>query len=99
MIPYRLMIWPMCRVTKKTYSIPQQGAQFFTCAPPRPLLNSLGNRVCIAPNIGVIAQLGERLNGIQEVRGSIPRGSTKTLKAAPQGGGFWFFGHDNSFIC
>ena len=25
---------------------------------------------------GVVAQLGERLNGIQEVRGSIPRGST-----------------------
>ena len=26
--------------------------------------------------IGAIAQLGERLNGIQEVRGSIPRSST-----------------------
>src|SRR5947208_2445256 len=26
---------------------------------------------------GAIAQLGERLNGIQEVRGSTPRGSTK----------------------
>jgi hypothetical protein len=26
---------------------------------------------------GVIAQLGERLNGIQEVGGSIPPGSTK----------------------
>ena len=25
---------------------------------------------------GAIAQLGERLNGIQEVRGSIPRSST-----------------------
>ena len=25
---------------------------------------------------GAVAQLGERLNGIQEVRGSIPRGST-----------------------
>ncbi len=25
---------------------------------------------------GVVAQLGERLNGIQEVRGSIPLGST-----------------------
>jgi hypothetical protein len=33
---------------------------------------------------GAIAQLGERLNGIQEVRGSIPRSSTiiglKSLK-------------------
>ena len=27
-------------------------------------------------SIGAIAQLGERLNGIQEVRGSIPRSST-----------------------
>jgi hypothetical protein len=29
---------------------------------------------------GVIAQLGERLNGIQEVGGSIPPGSTKQIK-------------------
>jgi hypothetical protein len=29
--------------------------------------------------IGAIAQLGERLNGIQEVRGSIPRSSTNPL--------------------
>jgi hypothetical protein len=28
---------------------------------------------------GAIAQLGERLNGIQEVRGSIPRSSTNLL--------------------
>jgi hypothetical protein len=28
---------------------------------------------------GAIAQLGERLNGIQEVRGSIPLGSTIVL--------------------
>ena len=27
-------------------------------------------------NIGAVAQLGERLNGIQEVRGSTPLGST-----------------------
>ena len=32
--------------------------------------------------LGAIAQLGERLNGIQEVVGSIPSGSTKkTLRA------------------
>ena len=30
---------------------------------------------------GAIAQLGERLNGIQEVRGSTPLGSTKSLIA------------------
>ena len=29
---------------------------------------------------GAIAQLGERLNGIQEVGGSIPPGSTKFFK-------------------
>ena len=29
-----------------------------------------------APNLGAIAQLGERLHGMQEVRGSIPRSST-----------------------
>ena len=29
------------------------------------------------PFQGAVAQLGERLNGIQEVRGSIPRSSTK----------------------
>ena len=28
---------------------------------------------------GAVAQLGERLNGIQEVEGSIPFGSTKFL--------------------
>ena len=30
------------------------------------------------PTDGAIAQLGERLNGIQEVSGSIPLGSTKS---------------------
>ena len=30
----------------------------------------------VQSDCGVVAQLGERLNGIQEVRGSIPRGST-----------------------
>jgi len=29
-------------------------------------------------NFGALAQLGERYNGIVEVRGSIPLGSTKT---------------------
>jgi hypothetical protein len=34
---------------------------------------------------GAIAQLGERLNGIQEVRGSTPLGSTRSLAlAVPQ---------------
>jgi hypothetical protein len=30
--------------------------------------------------VGAVAQLGERLNGIQEVRGSIPLGSTSDIK-------------------
>ena len=30
---------------------------------------------CYAPLVGGVAQLGERLNGIQEVRGSIPLAS------------------------
>ncbi len=33
--------------------------------------------------VGGIAQLGERLNGIQEVSGSIPLISTKTKKESP----------------
>ncbi len=32
---------------------------------------------------GAVAQLGERLNGIQEVRGSIPLGSTKSILNHP----------------
>ena len=32
---------------------------------------------------GAIAQLGERLNGIQEVRGSIPRSSTNLYIKIP----------------
>ncbi len=32
---------------------------------------------------GAIAQLGERLNGIQEVRGSTPLGSTKHSTVEP----------------
>ncbi len=28
------------------------------------------------PTVGAVAQLGERVNGIHEVRGSIPLGST-----------------------
>ena len=37
--------------------------------------------------VGAVAQLGERLNGIQEVRGSIPLGSTKSPRPAfPMGG-------------
>ena len=34
---------------------------------------------CGAPTGGAVAQLGERLNGIQEVEGSIPFGSTQIM--------------------
>ena len=34
---------------------------------------------------GVVAQLGERLNGIQEVRGSIPLSSTSLYKGSKTG--------------
>ena len=33
-------------------------------------------RAAVERFVGAVAQLGERLNGIQEVRGSIPLGST-----------------------
>lgn len=35
-------------------------------------------------NSGAIAQLGERLNGIQEVGGSIPLGSTSSSSQASE---------------
>ena len=36
----------------------------------------------VAPSRGAIAQLGERLHGMQEVGGSIPPSSTKTATGA-----------------
>ena len=43
------------------------------------LANPLGQGYYFAPQRrGAIAQLGERLHGMQEVSGSIPLGSTKT---------------------
>ena len=40
---------------------------------------------------GAIAQLGERLNGIQEVGGSIPPGSTSAIKGLSEMSGWPFF--------
>jgi hypothetical protein len=43
---------------------------------------------------GAVAQLGERLNGIQEVRGSIPRSSTINYKGLRRKlGSFFVFPH------
>jgi hypothetical protein len=39
--------------------------------------------------IGAIAQLGERLHGMQEVGGSIPPGSTKSRPLKPLPSGFF----------
>ena len=76
MIPYPLTISPMCRVTRKTSdSVSGRG---FSLAPPRTLYyTARATEFLLRQGIGVIAQLGERLNGIQEVGGSIPPGSTK----------------------
>ncbi|VXA86616.1 conserved hypothetical protein [Aeromonas veronii] len=45
-------------------------------APPSLRMNGRQNH-SFSTEFGVIAQLGERLHGMQEVRGSIPRSSTK----------------------
>ena len=45
--------------------------------------------VDILYNVGGIAQLGERLHGMQEVSGSIPLSSTKTRSLSSRG-----LGHD-----
>ena len=80
MIRFRWMIWRMFPATRKSckfFEGPRKGA-FFLLHPPaafrkhrpsqRPTLAVVGN--------GVIAQMGERLNGIQEVGSSILPGST-----------------------
>ncbi len=52
-------------------------ARFFPCTYPTPRLNTRGQTAWPLLN-GALAQLGERLHGMQEVRGSIPLGSTNT---------------------
>jgi hypothetical protein len=42
--------------------------------------NLFGSMVSVRGLFGLVAQLVERLNGIQEVRGSIPLGSTDSVK-------------------
>ena len=46
-------------------------------APVHPNESCIGRRSAALENCGAIAQLGERFNGIEEVVGSIPSGSTK----------------------
>jgi hypothetical protein len=47
------------------------------------LLTELGTLRKVRRSVGAIAQLGERLHGMQEVGGSIPPSSTKTSKNRP----------------
>ena len=54
------------------------------CQDPRP---ALFRRL---PQCGAIAQLVERLNGIQEVSGSTPLGSTTGHLSEPAPALFWF---------
>ena len=64
------------------FSIILFGVLFFACPGPcgwdRQWL--LGKNAGPNENWGAIAQLGERLNGIQEVRGSIPLSSTNLVQ-------------------
>ncbi|MDB5659225.1 MAG: hypothetical protein JWS10_1840 [Cypionkella sp.] len=60
-----------------------RGLHFSTCTPSRPPLNSGDEdtrRAQRRDKDGAIAQMGERLNGIQEVMSSILIGSTKQIK-------------------
>ena len=49
----------------------------FRLIPPAALRNHPRTAGDCHPGFGALAQLGERYNGIVEVRGSIPLGSTK----------------------
>lgn len=53
---------------------------FLLACPPRLAYIAPHADACVRTSGGAIAQLGERLNGIQEVSGSIPLGSTKSHK-------------------
>jgi hypothetical protein len=52
------------------------------------LLTSIGLIVIISRKKGAVAQLGERLNGIQEVVGSIPISSTNYINKLQNWGCF-----------
>ena len=45
----------------------------------RPAVTEQSQNIVRVPEDGAIAQLGERLHGMQEVGGSIPPGSTKLI--------------------
>jgi hypothetical protein len=51
---------------------------------------------CLVFSLGVIAQLGERMNGIHEVDGSIPSGSTTRRQRQRPPGAVSFLGGQNT---
>ena len=82
-------------------SCPLPGAPSGCRAPPHRPRRSFSKIVLASPPVfpystsshGGVAQLGERLTGSQEVRGSIPLVSTRALKKAPtQVGAFFHIG-------
>jgi hypothetical protein len=69
----------MSRATKKKSDM-SRGDAFSACAPPPvPIITPLFRSTAEYRSGGVIAQMGERLNGIQEVGSSILPGSTNRL--------------------
>ena len=90
----RWTIWPTWRATKKkaeSCRARREAAAFSPCTPPRPPLHTRHAAATLRFPGGVIAQMGERLNGIQEVGSSILPGSTNiTAKRRPLGRRFAF---------
>ncbi len=57
------------------------------CEARKKMLTKSPSVSILRASLGAIAQLGERYNGIVEVGGSIPPGSTKVLYASPSSRG------------
>lgn len=60
------------------------------------LLHPRKHSPIVLPRHGGVAQLGERLTGSQEVRGSIPLVSTRALNEAPTQVGAFFINMDDT---
>ena len=57
-----------------------------------------GFRIVFPAPLGGVAQLGERLTGSQEVRGSIPLVSTMRFKASGKPEAFYIYASDATFL-
>ena len=75
-------IWPTRPRTSRSRSRSRTTRARATASPPQLPARRLANYTSRppAPSFGAIAQLGERYNGIVEVNGSIPFGSTNKIK-------------------